>query len=79
MTGEEEKREKRRAQQQRYNQSDKGRARHRAYNTSSNGQQRNREYEKRNPNRRLRWSPVMLLRGRGGAKWDPPAEHQIGD
>lgn len=45
---------------------------YRRYNASSKGQARRKTYEDAHPERRERWSPIMLRRARGNRKWDEP-------
>jgi hypothetical protein len=39
-------------------------ARYRRYNSSKKGQDRNKKYEEAHPERRTRWAPVMIWKGR---------------
>jgi hypothetical protein len=39
-------------------------ARYRRYNSSKKGQDRNKKYEDAHPERRTRWAPVMIWKGR---------------
>jgi hypothetical protein len=52
------------------------RAAHRKYNRSAKGKARYQRYEEAHPERATRWSPLMVLRGRGSAKWDQTEEEQ---
>jgi hypothetical protein len=53
---------------------EKRRASHRKYNQSVKGQARYQRYEAAHPERRERWSPLMVLRAKGDKKWDVPEE-----
>jgi len=41
-------------------------ARYRRYNQSKKGQARDKKYEDAHPERKDRWSPIMLIKGRQG-------------